>query len=503
MSAEEPEIIHSPEENAPLNENSSRYAEGRVDYDDDLLNELARASKSRRNDKIGDSVWKSTLNIIYDSIPSAVYTAAIYIVRAIDLSFVTRAEGTVAAAGIGIGATWVTLVVLMFIVSLNHGTTTLVSQAFGAHNFDTAGLCLHRALIVRLPIMIIQFMLLMFSKIILINFNIQEEVAQEAAIYCWYATFSLIPFVLLDTFKSFLFGHQIFFPIVIVMTMGITIHWGMCYYFVIVLGLGVKGAGLAYFVNVTSCVILLFLYFAIWKPTKNTLFWLKKESTHKLLPQLGNEIVIGGMNYLESLVWESMALLIGSYSSAQINAHSMSYSIASLSYMPLVGVGTTITVYTSYFIGEKDIPLIQKSVRYAIVIPLVTSTITIITFALLKDEIFSLYTTDAEVIEIATKISWLYIAFGPLEHMKGLLAAILKAIGREKQEMVAYLVSYYLVGFPVEYVLGTLGKWYDLGVWIGLIVGSVTLYTLIVVILIFTDYNKQIKVIEKRVKYLD
>ena len=473
--------------------------------DERVANEVLPETPQIPDDQkiVAGNAWKSTGKILYDVFPNLVSAVCFFLITSIDLSVVSKLNDTTIYSGLGLGMTWAALTTKNVIGSLNQGTITISSQAFGAGNFTTVGLCFHRALTNRLIGSIFHITLLALANLILSALQVEESIATQATTYCRYFMLAVIPYILLDTFGSFLVSHQVFYPIMVIKMIGLAFHWYVCNYFVIDLGLELKGAALADAATLSLLSLLVIGYVFICNKVKKSLFAPRKESFQKLFDQMKIEIVIAAFFYLEGIAMQILTLIGGSYSSIQVSAQAAVSNITQLASMPMCGLNTVLTTYIASLLGKKSISDLKKCIYYGIFIAFAYGVIALSVILIWRRQILGYYSTNDEVIELGIKIILVYSPFFLIDYVRSVLVSALKSIGKEKIGSIAFLISYYVVGLLCEYLFGTTFKFYDQGLWVGVGLGTTTMLVTVTVLLLKTDLNVQASQIEKRINYLD
>lgn len=453
--------------------------------------------------KITGSFWKDTGNILYDVFPNFIYALGFYLYSTIGLVLLSRSASTIVIDGYGIGCTWYTIVCTAVISSLCQGTITLCSQAFGAGNFTTLGLCLHRGFFLRLIFLIIEIPLLAFSYYIFKAFQVDEDIAVQASLYCKYAVITLIPLILVEVIRTYYVSTHNYIPLMFFQFLCVPLNYILCRYFVIDLGLEIGGVVLAYSITLVALVTMMVLHLWIWHSKSDGLFYPKKESCQKLFPQLKIEIIIATFFYLEQIAWQILTLLGANYSATQVNVQVVISNIVSIVMMPMFGLNIVATTYAGAYIGQKNIPAIKRCVVYSAMIAFIYALFIDACILIWRKEILRIYSTDDAIISAGLELVKVVVFILPMDFVRSTVVSSLKSIGREKIGSLAFIFSYYVVGLIFEFTLGTVAGWYDLGLWIGVGIGIGTMLALVTVLMVRTDYAKAVEMIQQRIIKLD
>ena len=148
--------------------------------------------------------------------------------------------------------------------------------------------------------------------------------------------------------------------------------------------------------------------------------------------------------------------------------------MAATTFMISIGIGVATTIRVGNQKGLKQFEDLRRiAISNFLLISLIMAVFSVL-FILFKSYLPLLFTTETEVIEIATS---LLIIAGIFQISDGVQAVVLAAL-RGLQDVIipTYItfVAYWVIGFPICYYLGLHTELRTFGIWIGLLV-SLTL----------------------------
>ena len=459
--------------------------------------------KHQNSEAIEALPQKNTIDILHDTLPMLIGGLCQFGMMTIDITTVSSLGNTTMISALGLGMTWVAFTTKSVITALNIGTLTICSQAYGAQNLKSFQISFQRALNLRFLGLLVSYLLLAATYWVLKAIQVEDTIATQASVFCSYSMIAMVPYLLFSTFNVFLLTHKIFYPQTFFLVIALACHWFICRYFVLDLGLELRGAALASAVSLTVAAALTMLYSFFHSKTKNSLVTPPKESFQKLFEQFKVEAFIGSFIYFETISTEILSLLGSSYSETQINAQVIVVNLINIGSVPAGGLTTVLSAYMATYMGQKDAEAIRKCVKYGIAIALIYGLLEVTCLLIWKEDLLGLYSTDYEVIQAAKEIIFVYFVFIPMDYIRGVLVTTLKSIGRERIGAITFFVSYYIVGLSLEYVLGSVVKLYDRGLWLGMGVGITSMLVNGIILLMRTDFNKQVLQIEQRIIELD
>lgn len=193
----------------------------------------------------------------------------------------------------------------------------------------------------------------------------------------------------------------------------------------------------------------------------------------KTILRLG--IPIGFTIFVESTMFAVIALMLAPLGSIVVAGHQIALNVVSFMFMVPLSLGMALTIRISFLIGARQPNTARLVSRSSLL--LVTFICIAYAFILftLRESIASLYSTEADVIAVAT----LLLAYGAMFQFADVLQVVaisaLRGYKDTRIPMVIMLTSFWGIGIPLGYVLAykdwivePLGA---PGFWIGLIAG--------------------------------
>lgn len=168
------------------------------------------------------------------------------------------------------------------------------------------------------------------------------------------------------------------------------------------------------------------------------------------------------------------AYMVGWLGEIPLAAHQIALTLAAATYMAASGIGSAATVRVGNYAGGADLVNLRRAatVGYSLVIAFMS--VTALLFVLLRNILPPLFTLDAEVQQVTAGLLILAAIFQLSDGIQVVGLSILRGMKDVKFPTIIAMVSYWLVGIPVAYVVGFV---FDLGVngvWIGLAAGLTT-----------------------------
>lgn len=372
------------------------------------------------------------------------------------------------------------MIVLVFGLGISYGVTPLVAAADSAKNYDENRALLKHSIVINTLIGTLLFLLLLMISPILNLFNQQKEVVVLAIPFLNVMMFSMIPLCIFSSLKQFIEGLS-YTRIAMVITIGASIlniflnylmifgHWG-------VPEMGLMGACWASFIARVVMAIAMILYVYCNKAFKvywkNIDFRTYSKTLTKRILTIG--IPTGFQGVFEIGAFSVAVILIGWIGPKAQAAHLVTLSLAAITYMMASGLAAATTVRVGNQLGIKSQQGIRTAAFSSLVMVIVFMGIMAISFISLRFYLPSLFTNDAEVINLSASLLVIAAFFQLSDGIQVIALGALRGVKDVKIPTFITFFAYWIVGLPMSYVFAFVLKLDALGVWYGLFLGLTT-----------------------------
>ncbi|KMZ68453.1 MATE efflux family protein, expressed [Zostera marina] len=210
----------------------------------------------------------------------------------------------------------------------------------------------------------------------------------------------------------------------------------------------------------------------------------------------------GIMDCLESWYISSLVLFCSAMKNAEIAVDALSISFSANGWVLMIAAGFFVStqVRVGNELGAGD----GKAAKFAVKVSVVTSFFIGLFFSGLimglHDTYGLFFTSSPEVLEAVDKLTWLLSINILLKSVQIVLVGVV--VGSGWQAMVAYvnIGSYYLIGIPVGYVLGFTYDFGVVGMWGGMIGGSLVQTLVLTYMIVKCDWDQEALKACKRVE---
>jgi MATE family multidrug resistance protein len=188
---------------------------------------------------------------------------------------------------------------------------------------------------------------------------------------------------------------------------------------------------------------------------------------------------IGAQQFLETLTFATVAMLMGRLGATQMAAHQVAINLASLTFMVPTGIATAGAVLVGHAIGRGDAAGARRAAKAALFCGVGFMTLSAIAFVTFPHAIAAVYTSDMAVIALAVVLIPIAGIFQVFDGTQAVSAGILRGIGDTRAPAIANFVGFWLIGMPVSLYLGFHTRAGPVGLWWGFVVGLAAVATVL------------------------
>ncbi|MDP6967636.1 MAG: MATE family efflux transporter [Gammaproteobacteria bacterium] len=383
-------------------------------------------------------------------------------------------------AGVSIGGS--TLFPLMIlVVGIVMATTPSVAQAFGASQLHRIGPLVQQSIWLAISLGLLSILLIMLVEPVFNLLAITGPVRTIALDYLFAASFALPAITLMQSLRSFSEGLSITKPMVYFTLLGALINIPINYAFIYgkfgLPAMGGVGCGWATTISAWATTLGMAGYI-YWRPVYRQcgfferFYWPQLDVLTQLL-KVG--VPIGISIFIEATMFAIVALFLAPLGTTVVAGHQLVLNFSSLSFMLPMSIGIALTIRIGQAVGAGHAQEAKQLVIIGFTLALAMATATCCLMLSVPDIIAQIYTQDQAVIDVAVSLFFLAAMFQLSDAIQVAGAGILRGYKDTKWPMLMIVISYWVIGLPLGYILGltdlllpALGAQ---GFWIGIICG--------------------------------
>ncbi len=374
---------------------------------------------------------------------------------------------------------------MTFGLGVSFAITPLVGFADGEGKKKACGEVLRHGLLVNTLLGVLLSALVLIAANYLHLFGQEEAVVAQATPYMMVIGFSMIPFLIFQTFRQFSEGLSMT-KIPMVVSVGVNILNIILNYILIYgkLGfpaMGLLGAGIATLIARTAMAVVMMGYVLSNRRFKPYLSGLGlKNLNYKVVKDLLRIGVPAGLQFVFEVGAFSMAaIMMGWIGATTQAAHQVAINLASITYMTVSGLGAAAAIRVGNQLGRKDYKTMKKAALTLIAMGTALMLIFSIVFILGRDWLPLLYNDQEEVVQIASALLIVAALFQISDGVQVISLGALRGMKDVKIPTMITFLAYWVVSLPLGYVLafnygfGANGIWFSLflglsiaGIWV-------------------------------------
>ncbi|MDB4951928.1 MAG: efflux family protein [Gemmatimonadetes bacterium] len=375
-----------------------------------------------------------------------------------------------AAAGL---ASAIQMVALMFCTGTIMGMTTLVSHAAGAGDVLGSRRALGQGLLVALGLSVPQMVVLLLGRPIALALGQAPDVAELAGGFMRALAFGVAPFMVFYAFRQFLEGTGRTGPSVVITFLGVAANvvgnrlliFGVPGH---VPAFGVVGSGWSTTAARWGMMLAIVGYLA-WRGELGAGFRVPRPDPALMRRILRVGLPIGGQVVAEVGIFSLAAVMMGWMGKVELASHQVAINIASTTFMVALGSSIAGSIRVGLHVGAGSRRGVRRAAIATYLVALSFMAVCALVFLLFPAELIGLYSQDPRILRVGVRLMLLAAAFQVFDGAQVAGLSVLRGTGDTRIPMLITLVGYWVVGFPVAYILGFHTPFGPAGIWAGLV----------------------------------
>lgn len=355
--------------------------------------------------------------------------------------------------------------------------TPLVAEADGAGDVEKGRSYFHHGVLMCGLNGIMLFLLLLLAKPILYHMDQPPEVVELAIPYLEIVAFSMVPFMIFQSLKQFADGlsqtKYAMYATIIANLVNVLFNYLLIYGIWIFPRLEVEGAALG------TLISRFFMLWFLWEilrrreGLKKYFIWTKKEmlrlSMFKRLFSLGFPTALQML--FEVAIFTATVFLAGTLGTNPQAANQIALNLASMTFMVAVGLGVTSTIRVGNQKGMGNFRHLRTVAISNFMLVFLIESVFALGFILLKELLPTIYIDNAEVIALAAQLLIVAALFQLSDGLQVVILGALRGLQDVKIPSLICFIAYWIIGFPISWILGREENLGSMGIWFGLLAG--------------------------------
>lgn len=366
--------------------------------------------------------------------------------------------------------------ILVFGMGVAISLTPIVGSLFVNKDYRKCAIFFENSISLNLIIGITVAVLMLAATPLLGYIGQEAEVVELAKPFYVLLAFSIVPYMIFLSFKQFMEGvgnTKISMSITLACNvLNIILNYVLIYGKFGFPEMGAVGAAVSTLVSRMLMPIAFIVYMYKDKTYRRFFYFFKKSHlrVRKHLQLLKVGLPISAQMVVEITALSLTAIMVGWIGATSLAASQITLSVISFMFMVTTGISGALTILVSHEFGNKNGLEISKYSKAGISMAALFMCGASLLFLIFPTQIASIFTSDAEVIAIASK---LFIVAVFLEISDGIQVTALGGLRGMKDvnpPMIYGTILYIFVNIPLSYVFGFVLDWGPSGVWLGFVI---------------------------------
>lgn len=314
-----------------------------------------------------------------------------------------------------VGGTTSTLINLFIgiFVGLSSGFSVIISQHYGAKNNKLVSACVHTAIAFSLIVgIVVSIFGAIFSKFMLANMNVPENMMQMALPYLQIYFLGLAPNLIYNMGAGLLRAVGDSKTPLIFLVISCFVNIVLDIVLIQYMDMGVTGAAIATVASQIVSAILVIIVLC----RRDDALKLRLNSLHINFYELKKMVSIGTAAAMQSAMYTIANILIqasiNSLGTDTIAAFTAYGKIDTLFFMTIQSLGISVTTFTGQNYGYGNKERVKKGIIYGMILSVIVTGIVMLLLKLFGRSIYTLFTQDENVLNIGTQmLNFMVVAF--------------------------------------------------------------------------------------------
>ena len=396
--------------------------------------------------------------------------------------------GTAELAAVSLGNSFM-FIAMSIGIGFSTAITPLIAEADASNNFKQAKSAYKHGLFLCTTLGILLFLLVFFSKPLMYLMQQPEEVVVLAIPYLNLVAFSLIPLVIFEAIKQFTDGMSMtkypMYATLIANIINVVLNYLLIFGKFGFPEMGMVGA--AYGTLVSRIIMVIYLWTLLRykersrKIVRNIKLFTLDSSMIKKIVNIGS---LSAMQmFFEVAIFTSAIWLSGLLGKNSQAANQIALNLSSMTFMVAMGLSVASMIRVGNQKGLQNYKELRRIAFSIFLLGILLAVFFALLFFIFHKSLPNVYvdlndTTNykdnMEVLSIASNLLLAAAFFQISDSIQVVVLGALRGLQDVKIPTILTFISYWVVGFPVSYFLGTEEMYGSFGIWLGLLAGLTT-----------------------------
>jgi multidrug resistance protein, MATE family len=384
--------------------------------------------------------------------------------------------GTVDLAAVAAGGSaW--MIVFLFGLGMLMAVSPVVAHAYGAGRWEEAGIALRQALWLSQVLALGAFCLLLGAGPLLEAIGVALEVVSLASGYLLAMSFGLPAVFAFLAMRFMTEGVGWTRPIMYAAAVGLVVNvfgnWVLMYGNLGFPRLGAVGCGISSAIAMWSMFATMLVYMLRSRHYRRFSLWARFEGPRWTVQReiVGLGLPIAASVEAEAGLFAATGLIMATLGATQIAGHQIAINYAATMFMVPLAFHSATTIQVGQALGRGEAARARRAGLTGIAMCGLFMLASAFVLFLFRDQIAAFYTSDPELLPLATALLTMAMVFQVSDGLQVGAAGALRGFKDTRVPMLMNIGSYWLLAFPMAWYAGVYARLGPVAVWVALIAG--------------------------------
>jgi MATE family multidrug resistance protein len=393
--------------------------------------------------------------------------------------------GSAELAAVSLGNSFI-FIAMSVGIGFSTAITPLIAEADSEKNFKKGKSSFKHGLFLCSVLSFVLFGVILLAKPLMYLMKQPEEVVTLAMPYLDLVAFSLVPLIIFQAFKQFSDGLSLtkypMYATIIANVINVALNYVLIFGKLGMPKMGIVGAAIGTLVS--RFVMLFFLWWLLKQKKKSKdyvtnikLFVLENRMIKKLL-NLGFPSAM--QMFFEVAIFTAAIWLSGVLGKNAQAANQIALNLASMTFMVAMGLSVASMIRVGNQKGLQNFKELRRIAQSIFLLGLCLAVVFALFFLAFHKVLPELYVDlndetnrldNLEVVKTAAQLLLAAAIFQLSDSLQVIVLGALRGLQDVKIPTFITFIAYWLVGFPISYVLGKEDAYGSFGIWLGLLAG--------------------------------
>jgi MATE family multidrug resistance protein len=396
--------------------------------------------------------------------------------------------GTAELAAVSLGNSFM-FIAMSIGIGFSTAITPLIAEADASNNFKQAKSTYKHGLFLCTTLGMLLFLLVFFSKPLMYLMQQPEEVVVLAIPYLNLVAFSLIPLVIFEAIKQFTDGMSMtkypMYATLIANIINVVLNYLLIFGKFGFPEMGMVGA--AYGTLVSRIIMVIYLWTLLrYKERSRKIVRNIKLFTldFSILKKIVNIGALSAMQmFFEVAIFTAAIWLSGLLGKNSQAANQIALNLSSMTFMVAMGLSVASMIRVGNQKGLQNYKELRRIAFSIFLLGILLAVFFALLFFIFHKSLPNVYVDlndtanykdNVQVLSIASNLLLAAAFFQISDSIQVVVLGALRGLQDVKIPTILTFISYWIVGFPVSYFLGTEEMYGSFGIWLGLLAGLTT-----------------------------